>query len=1025
MPSWTKEQLDAINIEGSSIIVSAGAGSGKTAVLSERVLRKLKDGTNINELLILTFTKAAALEMKERIRKKIKQEESLKDQLDKIDNAYITTFDSYALSIVKKYNYLLNVSKNVGIIDQSIIDIKKSHFIDEVFLELYEEKNEKFLNFIDTFCLKDDKEIKEYVLSINNKLDMIYNKKEYLNTYIDEFYSDTFITKKISEYEEILFSKISEINYDLIEIEEYIDSDFYIKLQDSLEELLISKNYKEVKDNIKKLPQLPRGSLDEAKEIKNRISKNLKELEKLCCYQDINEMKESIYKTKEYVQVILEIINRFDKKINDYKYDNDLFEFTDIAKMAIKVLEENNDITNELKYSLKEIMIDEYQDTSDLQDKFISLLENDNVYMVGDIKQSIYRFRNANPNLFKEKYDNYSKNYGGIKIDLNKNFRSREEVLSDINLIFDCIMDDKIGGADYSKTHRMIFGNNTYNEKGKMEHSNHLEVYRYPYDKNFEYKKEEIEIFLIANDIKKKIEQKYQVFDKDEQIVRNIEYKDIVILMDRSTNFNLYKKIFEYLNIPLSIYKDESITSSVDISIIKNIINLIINRKIDSNFKYSFISVLRSYLYNLDDQEIFNYFVNNNFKDSDLYEITNINYEEITPKELILYIIDKFNFYEKIISVGDIDKHIAVLDYLIDISSNLTQIGYNVEDFYNYLEEIIDKNFDIMVPFEKQDEGVKIMTIHKSKGLEYHICYYSGLYAKFNTSDLKEKFIYDQNFGIITPYYDNGIRSIFYKEILKNNYLKDEISEKIRLFYVALTRAKEKMIIVSLISEVENNDGVVADYKRLKYNSFLDIINSIDNKISLFTKNINLDTLPLTKEYNFIKKTNYKDNIKLVDEKIIVNQKTFEQETVEEKHYSKEIHRLISQEEHKNMQLGKNIHNILENIDFSNPNYTELSEFEKKIIQNFVENDIFKNVINMYKEYEFLYVQNDIEYHGIIDLLLEYENEFKIIDYKLKNIEDEAYLNQLRGYKNYIENLTNKPVQIYLYSIIDEKLKKL
>ena len=137
MPNWTKEQEDAIYKDGTNIIVSAGAGSGKTAVLSERVLRKLKGGVNIDELLILTFTKAAAAEMKERIRKKISKETSLKEQLDKIDNAYITTFDSFALSILKKYSHLLNVSKNVSIIEQSIIDLKKEEIIDDLFEQLY------------------------------------------------------------------------------------------------------------------------------------------------------------------------------------------------------------------------------------------------------------------------------------------------------------------------------------------------------------------------------------------------------------------------------------------------------------------------------------------------------------------------------------------------------------------------------------------------------------------------------------------------------------------------------------------------------------------------------------------------------------------------------------------------------------------------------------------------------------------------------------------------------------------------
>ena len=159
MPSWTKEQNDAIYKSGTNIIVSAGAGSGKTAVLSERVLEKLKSGIHINELLILTFTKAAAAEMKERIRKKIKKNEELKDELNLIDSSYITTFDSFAMSIVKKYHYLLNVSKNISIIESSVIEIKKKEILDLIFDNYYKNKDDDFVTLINTFCIKDDSSI--------------------------------------------------------------------------------------------------------------------------------------------------------------------------------------------------------------------------------------------------------------------------------------------------------------------------------------------------------------------------------------------------------------------------------------------------------------------------------------------------------------------------------------------------------------------------------------------------------------------------------------------------------------------------------------------------------------------------------------------------------------------------------------------------------------------------------------------------------------------------------------------------
>ena len=540
MPSWTKEQQEAINEEGKNIIVSAGAGSGKTAVLSERVIRKLKT-VDINKLLILTFTKEAANEMKERIRKKIKSNESLKHQLDIIDSAYITTFDSYSLSLVKKYYYLLNISPNVGIIDSSIINIKKEEYIDEIFENYYEEKNPLFEKLIKDFCIKDDKEIKNYVIELNNKLDLKLNKEEYINNYIENNFNEETLNSNIEKYINLIKEKIKEINNLIYDIQILVDGKYYEKLIEVLNPLLNSNTYIEIKNNsIIKLPQLPRGSEEELKEKKEELKNIIDYINKLIEEESIDKIKENILKTKDYIEIILEIIKKLDKKITNYKQQSEMYEFNDIAKMAINVLEQNENIRLELKNYYNEIMVDEYQDTNDIQEKFISLIENNNVYMVGDIKQSIYRFRNANPNIFRNKYNNYEKLNGGIKIDLLQNFRSRKEVLNNINDVFKLVMDDKIGGAEYEKTHQMQFGNKSYIKEGLINQNNDFEILNYKYEDKT-YTKEEIEIFTIATDIKNKINNHYKVFDKDEKIIRDIEYKDFCIIMDRNTEFPKYK----------------------------------------------------------------------------------------------------------------------------------------------------------------------------------------------------------------------------------------------------------------------------------------------------------------------------------------------------------------------------------------------------------------------------------------------------------------------------------------------------
>ena len=461
---WTEEQQLAINQEGSNIIVSAGAGSGKTAVLSERVLRKVSEGIDIRNILMLTFTNEAAGEMKERIRKKIKKA-GLTEQLEYLDSAYITTFDAYALSIVKKYHYLLNISNSISIIDSSIIELEKEKIIEEIFLELYEKKDTCFFKLIGDFTTRDDSSIKEAILSINKSLDLKYDKEKYLKTYLQNYYNEEYINNLIIEYFNYLKNLSGELENNIYALESMVDEKLYLKVYETYKNLFRPNKY----DDLYKVKELERVQFrnipEEAIEIKEYIKELSTEIMELTKYSE-EELKEQLFSTKDYVDVIIRIILELDKKLNQYKYENESYEFIDIAKMAIKIVKENIDIKEELKNTYNEILIDEYQDTNDLQEIFISLIENNNVYMVGDIKQSIYRFRNANPKIFKNKYDNYSKHINGEKIDLLKNFRSRSEVLDNINEIFNLIMKEDFGGVNYQDNHAMVYGNLAYINEG-------------------------------------------------------------------------------------------------------------------------------------------------------------------------------------------------------------------------------------------------------------------------------------------------------------------------------------------------------------------------------------------------------------------------------------------------------------------------------------------------------------------------------------------------------------------------------
>lgn len=1033
---WTDEQWNAIYDKGHNIIVSAGAGSGKTAVLSERVIENLKSGMSIKEVLLLTFTKAASLEMKTRIRNKIKKNPSLSKELSLIDEAYITTFDSFALSIVKKYHYILNISPNVSIIDGSLIRIKKKEILTNIFDKYYENRNEKFLKLISDFCIKDDKEIFDSILSIYSKIDLKYNKNEYLDNYINEYFNIDRINNDIKDYEKLLMSKFEELDYLIEDMSYYIDSDYITNLRLSVSNLMSSKTYDEIVSNLSvEVPRLPKGSTDEVKEKKELINDVIKNIKSLCIYKNREEIMSSILSTKEYKEVIIDILKDFDEYVMAYKYENDIYEFTDIANLAIKLVKENVSVKEELKNSFKEIMIDEYQDTNDLQEILINLISNNNVYMVGDIKQSIYRFRNANPDIFKEKYNKYSNHIGGEKIDLNKNFRSREEVLNNINLLFNKVMDESIGGADYIKSHQMIFGNKSYIKKGKTLQNYDFELYSYMYDKKSEYSKEEIEAFIIAKDILSKVKGNYQIFDKDTSVLRNAEYSDFVILMDRTTNFDLYKKIFLYLGIPLELYKDETMNEDTDIIVLNNLIKFTIKLDTgvyDKELEYLFTSVMRSFLCESTDEKIFDTIKNKTILTSPLAnKVRKIKLNNKSSYEIINDLINEFDFYNKLITIGNESASSVKLNSILSNAKATSNIGYDINSFSEYLDNVIKEKIDIKYTIHSGvSNSVKIMTIHKSKGLEFPICYFSGLYKPFNISDIKEKFTYSNKYGIITPYFDEGVAETIYKHLLKNDYLKEEISEKIRLFYVALTRAKEKMILVMPYEEIVNGkeSDLVSNVVRSKYKSLLDIVSSTLVSLTKYVTVIDYNKSGITKDYSLLIKKDFKSGIEKSTEVLNVNELLVENETLIDKHYSKENNKLITSDVKKNMKFGKYVHEVLEYFDLKKKDYSYIKdEFIKNKIISLSNLPIFDNVneANIFHEYEFVYTLNNTKYHGVIDLMLEYSSHIDIIDYKLSDVTDINYISQLNGYKEYISSITKKPVNVYLYSIINEKISSL
>ena len=833
--AWTKEQQQAIDLEGKNIIVSAGAGSGKTAVLTARVQRKLLSGIHIYELLVLTFTNAAAQEMKERIRNTIRKTPELSEEARYIDGSYITTFDAFSLAMVKKYHIRLNITSQIQVSDEIMIALEKRRILDEIMEKHYLSPKQNFMNLVHDFCFKDDQELKDALLKMYDKIQLKYDKRAYLDSYLASWNEEK-INCFLQEYLSLIQKKQAMIQELFPSLNDWFDGDFVSKMRDNFVSLLNAKSYEDFLKGIEyKSLTVPRGSEEEGKTLKKTIYTIADEIKDLCIYSSLEEMREELLSTKSNVEAIVELLQEFDKRLDDYKNSHELYTFTDISRMAIQVVMENSDIREELTNQFQEILVDEYQDTSDTQEMFLSLISKNNIYMVGDIKQSIYRFRNANPYIFKEKYDSYRDTDLGEKIDLLRNFRSRREVLDNINLLFDLFMDDDLGGADYRTSHRMVFGNDSYIKEGLTEQNYNMDVLVYDKNSLGRLSTSEEEAFLIGYDIIDKVKKHYPIFDKDKKILRDIQYRDFVILLDKSRDFDLYKKIFEYLHIPLTILKDESLKKENDILIFKSLFQLLICMKREDyseTFQYAFTSVARSFLCSMKDSEIYECIVKKQFFSSSLFQTCSslLEYLDTTNlSQFFLKIIDTFHYEEKLLTIGNIHYYEVRLEYLYQLCQNYECMGKTIYDFAKYLGEIFDTDLDLKFHVSQtESDSCRIMTIHKSKGLEFPICYFAGLSSRFNMSDLKERIIYDSTYGIILPKVEEFYKDTILKTLLKNKIHMEEISEKIRLFYVALTRAKEKMIFV--LPKLEEEKEVlnkVPLYERENYVSFLSIIKSV------------------------------------------------------------------------------------------------------------------------------------------------------------------------------------------------------
>ena len=1006
---YTDEQLEAITTPVYNTMISAGAGSGKTKVLTQRVFNHLANNIDVDRLLVLTFTNAAAAEMKQRVVKLLVDDDSLdldikNNQLNKIDSAYIMTFDAYSLFLVKKYHQLLNVDKDIDIADSNIINGITDKYLEEIFEEQYV-SNDVFKDIISKYCVKDDDVVKGFVKDLNKKLDLIYDRDSFITKYNNTFFSDNYLNNELDSYTSILLQKLKQVDVLLNEISELDDINRYFTCWEGINNL---NSYEEVRSYVANISAVRKKNKeeydDDALALKDKIKDIIKEINELTKY-DKSTLFNDVLINKDYVNCLLESAEELNRRINIYKKENNLYDFIDIAKLAIEVVDKNDEIRESIKNNFYEILIDEYQDTSDIQELLISKISNNNVYVVGDIKQSIYRFRYANPDIFKKKYEDYSKGIGGKKIDLTNNYRSRFEVLRDINLFFNKTMSSSVGGADYTNGHQLVAGNLSYLKDEKYK----CEILSYEKQKGLD--SAYIEAQLIADDIKQKV----HTFQLKDHLC---DYRDITILVDRSSKFDVFKEVLTANNIPTFIETEEKMSESDLLTVIRSIFKLLVNYD-----KHAYISLERSFLCETSDEDIFNNIKNNEVFDSPTYiKINNIktNIDTKTISNILDEIMDSFDVYGKLVKIKDVHASNVKIDYLYKLANNLNNLGYTYKDFNDYLVDVFDREDDIKFRIGNEVENaVRITNYHKSKGLEYNVVYYPCLSYSFNQQDKKGDFLFDKNHGIIMPAFVNnrGLRDTFIKELYKYNYDLEDIGEKIRLFYVAITRAKEKMIIVNCFDEkIDPVDYPLDDMMKASIKNYSSMLTYIKNDLSHFIINKDIpEILENTSTKDIFTSLTKSDKLVLKPNVEVIPQE------VTTSHFSKQAG-LIDQTTLDKMELGTKIHYYLEMLDFKNPDYENADSKYINKIKRFMNSPLVENIkeAKIFKEYEFM----DDGKHGFIDLLLEYEDKIVIVDYKTKNIDDVHYDEQLNGYRTYIESISSKPVYCYLYSIIDETYRE-
>lgn len=891
---WTKEQKRIIDIRNSNILVSAAAGSGKTAVLVERIINIVKnENVDIDRFLVVTFTNAAAAGMKQKIQKalvKAAQEDAgnirhIRRQLNLLNKAQITTLHSFCMEVVRKNFHLLGIDPSFRIGDNNELSILLQESIDEVLERAYSKGEEDFRLLVEAFTKnREDNDLStiirkayKFILSFPDPLIWLENGVNYINITEDEFKNSLWF-KEINEYAKMQLDGAREIINVGIEICEEPDGpdkyketllkdlEIVDELRSSLEADFIAfvkdihdfkaptlKGYK------KEDPALIEVKEEKLIEIKEKLRNEYKDiingLKKLFTYNTLDKYVEEIKSMYTSMSALKDLIIDLHNTYKGNKIDKGIVDFNDLEHYALEVLRNKglpSDIAKSYQNKFDYIFIDEYQDSNSIQETIIEQLRrNNNLFMVGDVKQSIYRFRLADPSIFNKKYTEYEHDSEDLKeeiidriIELNKNFRSRKEILDATNYVFSNIMSKDLGEIDYSENAHLNCGvefpnansvelniieknstdvqeNNDNNDDSDIDIVEEIES----------LETAEWEARFAVKKIRELINQ--DTYDNSKGELRKIDYKDIVILLRSVKNWsNIFEEVFNREGIPFYFDGGSGYYETIEIQLIVNLLKLVDNVKQD----IALISVMRSPIGNFTTEDLIEiraryphgkyYDACHKYKNSldhsaelikKLDEFFNkINRWSIKSKyihlnDLVWEILMETNYYHFVGALPNGKVRQANLRLFTDKAYEFEKTSMRgLFKFLRYIEKLNNSSEDktsTAKTLGENDNVVRLMTIHTSKGLEFPVVILCGLNKRFNIQDITPKILMHKEYGIGTKYI-NVEKRVEYQTLsrkaISNKITLENLSEEMRVLYVAMTRAIDKLIMVGSISNLDN-----------------------------------------------------------------------------------------------------------------------------------------------------------------------------------------------------------------------------